>query len=156
MSRIAAVPLTCAPTGAPRAAPSPGGSGVRGRPRSAPRGAPASVRRSSSPRWYARSARRSSRAGHRLDRVAHRVDRAAGEPRDVHLRDPDGLGDLALGEALVVAQADDLAFARAEAVEPPSQQHAMLGELVALVVAADRLQGAGAFRGRLAGRNNPG
>src|SRR5919202_4380480 len=58
------------------------------------------------PRRYARARGDSSRARHRLDRVAHLVDRAADEPRDVHLRDAHGHRDLALGQALVVAQAD--------------------------------------------------
>src|SRR3954452_2774095 len=111
-----------------------------------------SARRSCSsgmPRRYARARGDSSRARHRLDRVAHRVDRAADQPRDVHLRDAHGTGDLALGEALVVAQADDLALARAEAVEAAAQQHPVLGELVALVVAADGLERSRALGQRL-------
>src|SRR3954466_2136346 len=128
MSRMAAVSVICA---------------------CAPRGARAPGWRSSWPRRYARSARDSSRVGHRLDRVAHRVDRAADQPRDVHLRDADGTGDLALGEALVVAQADDLALALAEAVEAATEQDPLLGELVALVVAADGLERSRALGQRL-------
>src|SRR3954452_4854702 len=108
------------------------------------------------PRGYARAPRDSSRACDRLDRVAHRVDRAADEPRDVHLRDADGTGDLALGEALVVAQADDLALALAEAVEAATEQDPLLGELVALVVAADGLERSRALGQRLVERHHPG
>src|SRR3954452_1255945 len=104
---------------------------------------------------YARARRDSSRARDRLDRVAHGVDRAADQPRDVHLRDADGPRDLALREALVVAQANDLPLALAQLVEPAAQQHAMLGERVALVVAADRVERAGALGERLVERHHP-
>src|SRR3954469_3678428 len=105
---------------------------------------------------YARARRDSSRARHGVDRLAHRVDRAADQPRHVHLRDADGAGDLALREALVEAQAHDLTLALAQAVEAGAQQHAMLGELEALVVAADRVERAGALGERLVERHQPG
>src|SRR3954470_3493216 len=104
---------------------------------------------------YARARRDSSRARHGVDRLAHRVDRAPDQPRHVHLRDTDGAGDLALGEALVEAQAHDLPLALAQAVEPRAQQHAMLGELEALVVAADRVERAGAVGEGLVERHHP-
>src|SRR4051794_37023169 len=107
------------------------------------------------PRRYARGRRDSSRARDGLDRVAHRVDRATDQPRHMHLRDADGTGNLALREALVVAQADDLALALAEAVEAAAQEDPVLGELVALVVAADRVERSGALGERLVERHHP-
>src|SRR5262245_36753532 len=106
------------------------------------------------PRGYPRRARFSSRVRVRLDRVAHRVDRAADEPRYVHLRHADRARDLALREALVVAQSDDLALAGAEAVEAAAEHDAMLGELVARVVVADGVERAGAVGERLVERHH--
>ena len=90
----------------------------------------------------------------RDDGVAQRVDRAADEPRDVHLRDPDLVGDLALGQPLEEAQAQDLALARGQLVEAAAQHQALLGSLEALVGLADRLERADPVGQRLVERHH--
>ena len=47
----------------------------------------------------------------------------------MHLRDSDGFSDLALGEALVEAQAEDLALPGREALQASVEQDALLGAL---------------------------
>src|SRR5437764_8475595 len=54
------------------------------------------------------------------DLVADLLERAADEPRHVHLRDPDLLRDLRLGEALEEAQVEDLPLAVVEDAEARS------------------------------------
>jgi hypothetical protein len=95
------------------------------------------------------------RGGHRReDRVAQRVDRAADEPRYVHLRDPDLVGDLTLGQPFEEPQVEDLALARGQLVEAAAQRQALLGALEAQVVLADRLEGADAVGQRLVERHH--
>src|SRR3954451_21511385 len=78
-------------------------------------------------------------AGPLPELVAHAIERAPDQPRDVHLRDPDLLGDLRLGEALLEAHAEDLSLALRQAREGGLERGAVVGAVELLVLAADRL-----------------
>src|SRR3954465_14945161 len=62
------------------------------------------------------------------------------QPRDVHLGDPHLLRDLRLGETLEEAQVQDLALALVEDAEPGREHREVLGDLVARLLGAQRLE----------------
>src|SRR5437660_845712 len=93
-----------------------------------------------SPKGYQRApAGRLRGAGEvaRLETRSHAADRAPQQARDVHLRDPDAVSDLALREAGEEAQQDDSALALVEHLERPTQLDALLRELEAGVLLAE-------------------
>ena len=65
------------------------------------------------------------------------VERVAQDPRDVHLRDPDALGDLALHEILDEAQPQHLALARGEVARDLLEPDHVLDALEPAVLAAE-------------------
>src|SRR4051794_21283656 len=77
---------------------------------------------------------------------ARALERGAQDPRDLHLRDPDVLADLALREVLDEAQVQDAMLARREPAHAARHRVAALDERDRPVLAADRL----AERARLA------
>src|SRR5215218_7315892 len=81
----------------------------------------------------ARTARRSLELG------AHRGERAADQPRDVHLRQADALGDLRLRQSLLEAHAQDLALALRQVVERRTERRAVLAAVELSVLGADRV-----------------
>ncbi len=62
------------------------------------------------------------------------LERVAQNPRDVHLRDPEPLADLPLGQLLFEAQTQDLAFALWQLCQPALQHDAAFysGQFVVL------------------------
>src|SRR5215212_5314907 len=74
-----------------------------------------------------------------LLREALLVKQAADQARDVHLRDPDALRDLGLREVLDETQVQHGAIARRQRGERRRDRGAVLDELVAAVLDADRL-----------------
>src|SRR5712691_7631386 len=74
------------------------------------------------------------------DLVADLLERAADQPRHVHLRDPDLLRDLRLGQALEEAQVQDPALALVEDAEARREHGPVLGDLVLVLLGADRLE----------------
>src|SRR5579864_1651873 len=84
-----------------------------------------------------------TRAGARLvrgDLLADLLERAADQPRDVHLRDSDLLRDLRLRQAVEEAQLEDHPLAVVERAEAGREHGAVLGDLVLVLLAADRLE----------------
>src|SRR3954470_12758083 len=76
----------------------------------------------------------------RGDLVPDLLERAADQPRHVHLRDPDLLRDLRLGQPLEEPQVQDHALALVEHLEPRRQHRAILGHLVLVLDLAERLE----------------
>ena len=74
------------------------------------------------------------------DLVAHLLERAADEARDVHLRDPDLLGDLRLGQPLEEAQVEDPALALVERAQAGRENGAVLAHLVLVLDRPERLE----------------
>src|SRR5262249_58739265 len=74
------------------------------------------------------------------DLLSNLVERAADQPRDVHLRDADLLGDLGLRQALEKAQVEDRALAVVEYAEARLEYGAVLGDLVLVLLGAKRLE----------------
>src|SRR2546423_8356395 len=74
------------------------------------------------------------------DLVADLLQRAADQARHVHLRDPDLLGDLRLREAFEEAQVEDLPLPVVENAEAGREDGAVLGDLVGVLLRADRLE----------------
>src|SRR5439155_670251 len=68
------------------------------------------------------------------------LERAADQPRDVHLRDPDLLRDLRLGQPLEEAQVKDRALALVEDAETRLEDGSVLGDLVLVLLGAERLE----------------
>src|SRR5918995_6263451 len=66
---------------------------------------------------------------------------AAEDPRDVHLRMADPLGDLRLRQVLDEAELQDQPLALVEVGERPLQRQFVLDQLVAGVLVADPLRG---------------
>jgi len=67
----------------------------------------------------------------------------AEQTRDVHLGDPDVVGDLLLGELLEVAQLDDAPVSLTEPVDDPGKHRSRLGGLVTQVVVSDQVSETG-------------
>src|SRR5436305_4724766 len=76
----------------------------------------------------------------RGDLLADLLERAPDQTRHVHLRDPDLLRDLRLRQPFEEAQVQDLALALVEDAEARREHGAILGHLVLVLVAADRLE----------------
>src|SRR6266516_7173950 len=74
------------------------------------------------------------------DLGADLLERPADETGDVHLRDPDLLRDLRLGQALEEAQVQDPPLALVEGLEAGREDGHVLGDLVARLLGADRLE----------------
>src|SRR5512146_1353983 len=74
------------------------------------------------------------------DLLADLLERAADQARDVHLRDPDLLGDLGLRQALEEAQVQDLPLALVEHPEAGREHRAVLRDLVSVLLGAERLE----------------
>src|SRR5918911_1309564 len=74
------------------------------------------------------------------DLVADLLQRATDQPRDVHLRDPDLLGDLRLRQPLEEAQVEDLPLAVVQDAEARRQDRTVLRDLVRVLLRADRLE----------------
>src|SRR6186997_957637 len=68
------------------------------------------------------------------DLLADLLQRAANQPRDVHLRDADLLGDLRLGQAFEEAQVQDLALPLVEDTETRCEDGAVLRDLVLVLL----------------------
>src|SRR6185437_2585756 len=85
-----------------------------------------------------------TRAGVRLlvgsDLGADLFERAPDQTRDVHLRNADLLRDLGLGQAVEEPQLEDHPLALVERTEARRQDGAVLGHLVLVLLAADRLE----------------
>src|SRR5215211_1183692 len=84
-------------------------------------------------------AARDAAAGRLLDLVggdlgANLLERPPDQARDVHLRDPDLLGDLRLSQALEEAQVQDHPLAVVEHLEARLEHDAVLGDLVLVLV----------------------
>src|SRR3954451_11573759 len=100
---------------------------------------------SSSMSWrLSRSCSASSRSAKRenltlLRGLANARQRLADQARDLHLRDPDALADLGLRHVLDEAQAQHLALPRADRHQQPVERRAVLSQMEALVVGADRV-----------------
>src|SRR5438046_2780268 len=74
------------------------------------------------------------------DFLADLLQRAPDQPRDVHLRDADLLGDLRLRQAVEEPQAEDRPLALVEDAEPGCEDGAVLRDLVLVLLDADRLE----------------
>src|SRR5579883_1238944 len=74
------------------------------------------------------------------DLLADLLERAADQARDVHLRDPDLLGDLRLCQALEEAEVEDRALAVVERPEARREHGAVLRDLVGVLDLAERLE----------------
>ena len=66
-------------------------------------------------------------------------DRLAQHARDLHLADPDDLADLGLGEVRLEAQPDHVALALRQRAHEIREQRPLLGAVVAVLGAADRV-----------------
>src|SRR5215218_1787689 len=82
-------------------------------------------------------ARGSAGAGAR--ELSQPLDRLAQQSRDLHLRDADLGGDLALRHVLDEAQAQDPLLALRQTSDRRAEQRARLGAVIALVIAAERV-----------------
>src|SRR4051812_31508581 len=107
------------------------------------RGDPAILRVRARAMYYRRGPRRPGRPGRGgrsklTDRsgelVTHAVERPADQPRDVHLRDPDLIGDLGLCEPVLEAHPQDLALSGREPLERRLEGGAVVGALELLVL----------------------
>src|SRR5215207_6211156 len=87
------------------------------------------------------------------ERLPHPLERAPQQPRDVHLRDADALGDLALREPGEEAQQQDAALALAQRAEAAAELDALLGGLVARVLGPDPRDRLSVFPERLVERD---
>jgi hypothetical protein len=67
------------------------------------------------------------------------VERLTQQTRDLHLRDADSRGDLALGHVVDEAHLEDSLLALGQVSESRAQQRAHLGELIALLGLAERV-----------------
>src|SRR4051794_22838571 len=76
------------------------------------------------------------RAGARSGSCVELLEDLAQQPRDVHLREPDALADLALGQVLLHAQPEDLPLAMAERLHERLDGRPVIGAGVAGVLAA--------------------
>src|SRR3954449_8945021 len=120
----------------------------------------ASASSSTAPTWRARSTsasrdlRRANPPALRVGLDIHPQPREglADEPRDLHLRDTDALGDLGLRHVALEAQAQDLAVALAEDVEGVVEQDADLRAAELGIGAAERLGQRRVLAGRLVER----
>jgi len=65
------------------------------------------------------------------------IERAAQQPRHVHLREPDAVGDVALREVLLEAQAQQLLVALAQARGQHRHRDGVLGLIERRIVPAD-------------------
>src|SRR3954468_9370816 len=74
------------------------------------------------------------------DLGADLLERAADQPRHVHLRDADLLGDLGLRQALEEAKVQDRPLALVEHAEAGREHGAILGDLVLVLDLAERLE----------------
>src|SRR5439155_12562577 len=115
------------------------------------RGSPHGARRSSASRDCrcgppsVTNAERHRLAGRRAlllgcDLLADLLERAPDQPGDVHLRDPDLLRDLRLGQAFEEPQVENLPLAVVENAEARREHRPVLGDLVLVLLRADRLE----------------
>src|SRR3954471_11071863 len=74
------------------------------------------------------------------DLVADLLQRATDQAGDVHLRDPDLLGDLGLRQAFEEAQVQDLPLTLVQHPESRREDGAVLGDVVLMLLRADRLE----------------
>src|SRR5579864_2825759 len=88
--------------------------------------------------------RSATRAGARLlvrgDLLADLLERAANQARDMHLRDPDLLCDLRLRQTVEEPELENHPLAVVERTEAGREHGAVLGDLVLVLLAADRLE----------------
>src|SRR5687767_7305971 len=75
------------------------------------------------------------------DLLADLLERPADQPRDVHLRDPDLLSDLALRQPVEEAQVKDSPLALVERAEARREHGAVLGDRVLVLLRPERLEG---------------
>src|SRR5581483_6408981 len=93
---------------------------------------------SAAPAAGCRSPRRARLLGG--DLLADLLERAPDQPRDVHLRDPDLRRDLRLRQPVEEPEAQDRALAVVQHPEARRQDGAVLGDLVGVLLDADRLE----------------
>src|ERR1044072_2184091 len=74
------------------------------------------------------------------DLLADLLERAADQPRHVHLRDADLLGDLRLRQPLEEAQVENPPLALVEDTETGLEHGPILGDLVLVLLGAERLE----------------